>query len=197
LANLYYGGIPPNSAPGTYVKALVKQVGRYSSFFCLAGVLSDRPWSASQEKYPQKMDNCSLFPDRSDETAVVDNFINSHFVMASLCKGHNIRYIAGLQPICGLWLEPRWQGEENQSIQPNKNFVKVYSLLDENLNALAKKEGFTYLNLGKILAKKDNIYNFSDVVHLTDISSEIIAQCLGEVFLGAFSEISLNDVIHN
>ena len=102
LANLYYGGIPPNSAPGTYVKALIKQVGRYSSFFCLAGVLSDRPWSASQEKYPQKMDNCSLFPDRSDETAVVDNYINSHFVMASLCKGRNIRYIAGLQPICGL-----------------------------------------------------------------------------------------------
>ena len=92
-----------------------------------------------------------------------------------------------------LWLEPRWQGEENQSIQPNKNFVKVYSLLDENLNALAKKEGFTYLNLGKILAKKDNIYNFSDVVHLTDMSSEIIAQCLGEIYLTEISGISSND----
>ncbi len=113
--------------------------------------------------------------------------------MFSLCKGRNIGYIAGLQPICGIWLEPRWQGEENQSIQSNKNFVKVYTLLDKNLNALAKKEGFPYINFGKILAKEDNIYNFSDVVHLTDMSSEIIAQWLGEIILAESSGIFGND----
>lgn len=183
LASLYYGGIPPNSAPGTYVKALIKQLGHHSSFFCLTGILSDKPWSTSPDQSSQKMDDCCLFPDRSDETAIVDNFLNSHLVMFSLCNGRNIRYIAGLQPICGLWLEPRWQGEESQSIQPNKEFVKVYALLDRNLSALAQKEGFPYFNFGKILAKRDTRYNFSDVVHLTDMSSEIIAQYLGDVIL--------------
>jgi hypothetical protein len=189
LANLYYGGIPPNSAPGTYIKALITQLGHHSSFFCLAGILASKPWSVSQDVNSQKIDNCCLFPDKSDETAVVDNFTNSHFAMFSLCKGRNIGYIAGLQPICGLWLEPRWQGEENQSIQPNKEFVKVYTLLDRDLSALAQKEGFPYLNVGKILAQKDNMYNFSDVVHLTDVSSEIIAQRLGEEILSQFPGI--------
>jgi hypothetical protein len=51
------------------------------------------------------------------------------------------------------------------------------------LQALAKKEGFPYLNFGKVLAQKNNKYNFSDVVHLTDKSSEIIAERLGEIIL--------------
>ena len=40
LANLFYEGIPPNSSPGIYVRGLVKHWGQYSSFFCLAGILS-------------------------------------------------------------------------------------------------------------------------------------------------------------
>ena len=187
LARLYYGGIPPNSSPGTYVKALTTKLGHYSSFFCLAGALSSKPWS--QDQYSDKIDNCILFPDRSDEKAIIDNYINSHFVMSSLCKGRNIGYIAGLQPICGMWLEPRWQGEEDQSILSNKNFVNVYFLLDQNLNDLAQKEGFPYINFGKILAKENNTYNFSDVVHLTDMSSEIIAKRLGELILAEYSGI--------
>jgi hypothetical protein len=190
LATLYYGGIPPNSAPGTYIKALVIQLGKHSSFFCLAGILASKPWSASQNQNSEKMDNCSLFPKKSDETAIIENFLNSHLVMDSLCKGRNIRYIAGLQPLCGLWLEPRWQGEESQSIQSNKEFVKVYTMLDKNLRALAQREGFPYFNFGKILADKDNTYNFSDVVHLTDMSSKIIAQYLGEIILNNSTRIS-------
>jgi hypothetical protein len=190
LANLYYGGIPPNSVPGTYIKALVTQLGKHSSFFCLAGILASKPWSASQNQNSQEMDNCSLFPKKSDETAIIDNFLNSHLVMDSLCKGRNIRYIAGLQPLCGLWLEPRWQGEESQSIQSNKEFVKIYTLLDKNLSALAQREGFRYFNFGKILRGKDNKYNFSDAVHLTDMSSKIIAQQLGEVILAKSIEAS-------
>ncbi len=184
LADLFHGGLPPDSSPGNHVRGLLKHWGQYSSFFCLAGALSAKPLSASsQDQYSQLQDSCILFPGRSDEEAVIDNFLNSHSVMFNLCKARNIGYIAGLQPVCGIWLEPRWEGEKNQSIQSNKNFVRVYTLLDENLQALAKKEGFPYLNFGKILAKKDNMYNFSDPVHLTNMSSEIIAQILGEVIL--------------
>jgi hypothetical protein len=184
LADLFYKGIPPNSSPGNYVRAMVKEWGRYSSFFCLAGALSSKPSSSSsQDQYSPMTDNCVLLPDRTDDEAILANFINSHTVMFSLCRGRNIRYLAGLQPLCGMWLEPRWEGETSQSIQSNQNFVRVYTLLDENLQALAKKEGFPYLNFGKVLAQKNNKYNFSDVVHLTDKSSEIIAERLGEIIL--------------
>ena len=128
----------------------------------------------------------------SDEEAIADNFINSHSVMYSLCKARNIGYIAGLQPLCGMWVEPRWEGEVNQSIQSNPKFVKVYDSLDSRLDALAKKEGFFYENFGKTLANSNNLYNFSDPVHLTDASAEIIAQRLGEIILsdpsGRFGE---------
>ena len=188
LANLYYGGIPPNSSPGVYLKALVKQLGQYSSFFCLAGALSGNIRSASSKDLNfSKMDNCILFPEKSDENAIIDNFINSHSSMFNLCKGCSISYIACLQPVCGIWLQPRWEGEENQIVKDN-NFAKVYTLLDKNLYDLAKKQGFPYLNFGKILANEDNKFNFSDAVHLTDMSSQIIAQKLGEIILGTSSE---------
>ncbi len=187
LAELFYGGLPPNSSPGSYLGALVRQWGRYSSFFWLAGALSAKPVSASAlDKSPPAGDNAILFPNRSDDEAVVDNFINSHAMMSSLCQGRKVGYIAGLQPMCGMWVEPRWEGEKSQSIQSNPQFVKVYTVLDEKLQALAKKEGFPYLNYGKVLAETDNKYNFSDVVHLTDLSSGIIAQRLGEVILQRF-----------
>ncbi len=187
LAHLYYEGIPPNSSPGTYVKALILKLGQYSSFFYLAGALSSKPWSASQYQYSEKIDNSCLFPERSDEQAIIDNFLNSHFMMFSLCKGRNIGYIAGFQPMCGMWIEPRWEGEKDISISSKKNFVNAFSLLDENLNALAQKEGFPYINFGKILAKEDNLYNFATAVHLTDMSTKIIAQRLGELILAKFS----------
>ncbi len=183
LARLYYGGMPPDSSPGTYIKALTLKLGQYSSSFCLAGILSSKP----QDQYSEEIDNCALFPEKSDETAIIDNYINSHLMMFSLCKGRNIGYIAGLQPMCGLWLEPRWQGEVEQSILPHKNFVNIYLLLDKNLQALAQREGFPYINVGKMLAKEENTYNFSDVVHLTDMSAKIIAQQLGELISAKFS----------
>ena len=185
LAALFYLGIPPNSSPSIYVRELVHQWGRYSSFFYLTWVLSAQPFSSnSLDQYSPAIDNCTLFPERSDQEAIIDNFINSHSVMFDLCKSRKIKYIAGLQPVCGLWLEPRWEGEKNYNIQSEADFVSQYILLDEKLHALAQKKGFAFLNFGKILAKKDNIYNFSDVVHLTDMSVELIAHILGEVIIG-------------
>ena len=50
------------------------------------------------------------------------------------------------------------------------------------------------MNFGKTLANCNNLYNFSDPVHLTDKSAEIIAQRLGEIILsgpiGKFGEVS-------
>jgi hypothetical protein len=192
LADFYYRGLPPNSSPGNYLRELVKQWGRYSSFFCLAGVLSTKSLrSSASDQNPPIIDNCILFQDKTLQEAIIDNFINSHSVMFSLCKSRKIKYIAGLQPVCGLWLEPRWEGENNHKIQAESDFFKIYTSLNVNLQALAAKEGFPYLNFGKILAAGDNTYNFSDEVHLTDQSSEIIAQRLAEVILAEFPSISL------
>jgi hypothetical protein len=187
LADLFYKGIPPNVPPANYFRALVKHWGRHSSFFCLAGALSAKPSSPyAPDPYTPIIDPCVLFPHRSDQQAIIDNFINSHSVMFDLCKSRNIKYIVGLQPVCGIWLEPRWDGEKTQSLQENKEFVSTYTLFDEQLQALAQKEGFPYLNFGKILAKKENKYNFSDVVHLTDMSAQIIAEKLGEIIIKYF-----------
>lgn len=199
LAHLYYEGIPPNSSLGTYVKALTLKLGQYSSFFYLAGALSSKPWSAPQSQYSEKIDNCCLFPERSHEQAILDNFLNSHFMMFSLCKGQNIGYIAGFQPMCGMWIEPRWEGEKDISISSKKNFIHAFSLLDDNLNALAQKEGFPYINFGKILAKESNLYNFATAVHLTDMSTKIMSQRLGEIILAKYSgllETSRKDTGH-
>jgi hypothetical protein len=150
-------------------------------------LLSSKPWSSFQQQNSDKIDNSYLFLERSDEQAIIDNYLNSHAMMFSLCQGRNIGYITALQPMCGMWLEPRWEGEKHVSILSDKNFVHVFSLLDENLNALAQKKGFPYLNLGKILAKEDNLYNFTSVVHVTDMGAEIMAQRLGELILAKFS----------
>jgi hypothetical protein len=103
--------------------------------------------------------------------------------MHNLCKSRNIKYIAGLQPVCGLWVKPAWEGEMQYDINSEPTFVSLYKLFDAKLEALAKKADFPYLNYGKVLAETDNKYNFSDVVHLTDMSSGIVAQRLGEVIL--------------
>lgn len=183
LATLFYGGIPPNSSSGVYFRELIHQWGRYSSFFYLAWVLSTHALPSNSPALATEVDNCILFPELSDHEAIIDNFINSHTVMHNLCKSRNIKYIAGLQPVCGLWVKPAWEGEMQYDINSESTFVSLYKLFDAKLEALAKKAGFPYLNYGKVLAETDNKYNFSDVVHLTDMSSGIVAQRLGEVIL--------------
>ena len=184
LAALFYRGIPPQAPAGVYVRELLHRAGRYSSFFSLAWIVATQAAGADpRQASAPAIDPAVLFPDRSIHEAIADNFLNSHGVMASLCRSRGIKYIAGLQPVCGLWRQPAWEGEKGYTIQAEPDFVQVYTRLDEKLQALAKTAGFAYLNLGKILAQKDNTYNFSDVVHLTDMSAAIIAQELAEVIL--------------
>jgi hypothetical protein len=95
----------------------------------------------------------------------------------------------------GIWIDPRWDGEKFYSMKTdkfhimktNKRFIKIFMKMDEELSKLSQREKFSYVNLGKFLATTNNIYNFSDNIHLTDKSSQIIATHLGDLLLNSIS----------
>jgi hypothetical protein len=70
---------------------------------------------------------------------------------------------------------------------PACRFIERFKKMDEALSKLSQREHFNYINLGKFLASTDNIYNFSDNIHLTDKSSQIIASHLGDLLLNYIS----------
>jgi hypothetical protein len=188
LARLYQLGTKGHArllatTPRFYLQGLVHSLGDYCSFFALVDLLSQRRSLAAASE-AEGLEPCTLFADESDEQALIDNFLNSHRVMFSLCKARNIRYYGCLQAVAGIWVEPRWEGEKPYDMRRDAKFVQVYRKLDQALAEQAAREGFPYLNLGKILAAADNTYNFSDNLHLTDKSNAVLGEYLAGRLLG-------------
>ncbi len=185
LARLYQLGTRGHArlqatTPRFYLQGLVHSLGEYCSFFALVDFLTQKRSRAAAASEAEGLEPVTLFASESDEQALIDNFLNSHRAMFSLCKARNIRYYGCLQPVDGIWVEPRWEGEKLYDMRRDENFVQVYRKLDAALSGEAAREGFTYVNLGKVLAASDNTYNFSDNVHLTDKSNAVLAEYLAE-----------------
>ena len=201
LARLYYTGINQSSFSKTVnstkycLKNIVHNLSSYLSFFALVDNLTEKNSSASTDETKIYVDFCTLFPDESDDEAIIDNYINSQKVMSTICKAKNIKYFVCLQPMNGIWIYPRWEGEESYSMrtikcftkETNRKFIDRFIKMDEELSKFAQKNQVDYINLGKVLASTDNIYNFSDNIHLTDKSSKIIATYLGDLILNSIA----------
>jgi hypothetical protein len=201
LARLYYAETYKDTFKGRFnsaqyfLKNMVHNLSSYLSFFALIDKLSDKISPALAAETKIYVDSCTLFPDENDDEAIIDNYINSHRSMSTICKALNIKYVACLQPMNGIWIDPRWDGEVFYSMKTdnfhimktNKRFIKIFKKMDEELFNLSQREHFTYINLGKFLASTNNIYNFSDNIHMTDNSSQLIATYVGDLLLNSIS----------
>ncbi len=197
LAEAYYLRVQQDrliaaNSPGFHLKGLVRGLAPYSYVLALADRLTDRPRGEGPGKPPEVLiDACTLFPEVATADAIVETFVHNHRLMAEICRGRGIAYVAALQPMCGLWLGARWEGEQPHVITPQDPFHAIFQRLDAELEAAARRQGFAYVNLGKVLAASDNIYNFSDSIHLTDKSSAVIAQYLGNGILNTLEREKL------
>jgi hypothetical protein len=57
----------------------------------------------------------------------------------------------------GIWIDPRWSGEESYRMKQNRRFVDIFRKMDDALLIFSKKERVSYINLGNVLASTNNI----------------------------------------